>query len=282
MSVVQHEGARLGAYRGRRLFWEGMMRKDGSLGHRLYHHSYALQGNTGPKGWVHPKKVDDHPIRCGTTPGYAVQLAVMLGMSPIGLLGVDFNAAALRSTRVPSHCYGEGNPEGATGGGLFTDEPNTLFWTSVPSWARDLGVEVVNLSPFDDSPFSRGSGWARESLQDFAGRAREVEDEWRTHRHDGPRSGSGAEDPGGCQGVLDGEGPCVSDGPPASRERAPREAAAKILHDPVRPPRRDDPVREQSGGESVPATPTFNPLGREAGRGKLPIGSRQLLTRLRE
>lgn len=178
-SVLKVESGSFLRYGGRLICWDGMWRKHQDLLGAMPATCLYIASGGSPKVWRWPRAPGDGLIRVGTTPGYAIQIGVLLGMSPIGLLGVDFNAPDLKRQSLPTHCFGNGSREGATGGGAFTHANAREFYTGAFGWAKGLGSDLVNLSPLDDSPFTRQSGWPRETLAGFVTRVEEAEHEWR-------------------------------------------------------------------------------------------------------
>jgi hypothetical protein len=184
-AVLRIEHPTFRKYGGRFIFWDNLARgTNAALVRALPHATFSLTMSPGgPKTWSWPKALTDGLIRPGTTPAYAIQLAALAGMTPIGVLGVDFNAPDLRRQGAPTHCFADAKREGATGGGQFGGN-NLEFYTGANAWARNLGSKVVNLSPFDDSPFTLKSGWSRQTLGAFVEETREAEYGWRaSHQH---------------------------------------------------------------------------------------------------
>jgi len=120
--------------------------------------------------WVWPRNPGDIFIRGGATPFYAIQMLQVLGANPIGVLGVDFNEAALAAGRRATHHYGSAG--GSNGGGQLVLHREVcargLFF-----WGAHVGSRLINLSPYDDSPYtllSRRIGMPRMTTEEFANR----------------------------------------------------------------------------------------------------------------
>jgi len=168
LEVLRQEEQLLKAHEGKVLLWDGL-RKHQKLKPQLEIPGalrFPLADGKRTKTWQFARGGQDRTtLRVGTTPPYALQLAVLAGCNPIGLLGVDHSAGKTPKRNKTSHFYGHGGKLGATGGGPFTGR-NERFWKDAKTWAKNLGVKVYSLTPFEDSPFN-DSGWPKVSLGDF-------------------------------------------------------------------------------------------------------------------
>lgn len=96
-----------------------------------------------------------------TIPGPMLQMAVIMGVKRIGFIGVDLKTPGPQGS---IHFYAEGKGEGRSGTGL----PQNIDGSIAPSGclqrfgeARDMlkgRVEILNLSPWEDTPFSEVFG----------------------------------------------------------------------------------------------------------------------------
>ena len=276
--VIRKEADNCRSYRGMLLFWDRLNDPGTS---NIPGCVFALKGNTGVGQWEWPKRPQDHLIRAGTTPAYAIQLAMGCGMSPIGLLGVDFSAPSLHARKENTHSYGPGRPEGATGGGKFQGNSREFF-TRTPNEAHSRGIEVFNLSPDDNSPFTADSGWCRMSVEDFVTYTEERELAWRAHKHAGARperrQGSERErERGPKQG---GGGNPVGSAEATSRESLANAASRRDRQ--LGDDGRNLPSHQPSGSERSIAPDSLNPVGFPTSGRKLRRGNGRLQVCLRD
>jgi hypothetical protein len=168
--IMKQERESLEKHDGKLFMWEGM-RKHQKIAeikfpNALYFKLSSLK-EVRENTWA--EKPPGPIRRVGTTPPYALQLAVLAGCNPIGVIGVD-HTANNPGKNEKTHFYGNGRREGSTGGGPFTGR-NEDFWKSADTWAKSHGTSIYNLTPFDDSPFN-ASGLSRMSLKDFSFKAK--------------------------------------------------------------------------------------------------------------
>lgn len=164
-TVMVEEEARLRAFDGRLALWEGLGSTVPRLRERFPHTRFLLDGSGPPfRRW--PERLGDRLLLAGNTATYAIQLAVLLGLDPIGVLGVDFNARDLARAGRPTHGVGE-VPRRANGGGRMRTRACQGFFSGVTTWAAGHGSRLYNLSPYDDSPFTRAGWLPRLRLEHF-------------------------------------------------------------------------------------------------------------------
>jgi len=193
------------AYDGKFFTWHGFGQQSPNswiLQERVQDLRYfLLTANTGaPDKWRWPKTAEDPLIRQGTTPPYALQLAVLSKAKSVSILGIDLSAADQAKNKKDTHFYGSAHTNkswtclecravgdmsmiirrggtaicrecGAhnrmhkfqsTGGGGWNPR-HDKFFTPFPAWARSFGASAYNLSPYTDTPIHRAN-WAKLSV----------------------------------------------------------------------------------------------------------------------
>ena len=165
-SVIEVEKDRYGKFGGSFLFWDGLLKRAGvgKTTARYTAYTFTLAGNRNEKTFKIPRNPGEAYLRIGVTPAYAIQHALVVGCNPIGLVGVDFNAGEMAKNGA-SHCFGQGKDERATGGGKLREHVKRFF-VQFADRAKERGVDVFNLSPYDASPFNK-VGWPRITIQEF-------------------------------------------------------------------------------------------------------------------
>ena len=127
---------------------------------------FMLAPAGAPEQWIWPKTMNDPLIREGSTTAYAIQLAVLGGAKAVGVLGVDFSAHVSRMRgNNQTHFYGDGASIRSSGGGDWS--LHAPFYSSVHKWAAAFNTEIINLSPFPDTPINR-AGWPKMTLDEFS------------------------------------------------------------------------------------------------------------------
>ena len=89
---------------------------------------------------------------CANICGPMIQAAAILGASRIGVIGVDL----ARQKGVPSHHWGHGKTLGA-----YPPRSLTMIMRTLAKMRDELdvrGVQVLNLSPIQETPFSKVFG----------------------------------------------------------------------------------------------------------------------------
>lgn len=164
--------------------------------------AFSLAGNMGnPSTWRWPSSLEHSLVRQGTTPAYALQLALLSGAKAIGVLGVDYNAPSLLKKGKPSHFYGYAgkgyvceacgsyfsekklkidrgdqvcprchvinrvHPIHVTGGGAWTKR-EYAFYNRFRITCDNEGVPCYNLSPCRTSALAK-AGWERARIEEF-------------------------------------------------------------------------------------------------------------------
>jgi hypothetical protein len=199
-------------YPGKFLTWHGLGDQNSDLWvikDRVQDLRYFLlqSSNVPVAQWRWPKKVSDPLIRQGTTPPYALQIAVLAKAKSVSILGVDLSAPDQASKQKNTHFYGtpvqnktwvclecdvvvEANKllrrGGAaickscgaknrlhrlhsSGGGGWSDK-HDKFFRPFPAWAKSKGVESFNLSPFTDTPIHKAQ-WPKLTVEALVSRA---------------------------------------------------------------------------------------------------------------
>lgn len=162
------------------LLWDGMDRKLlPEIFRRTSTRLVALRAKTDEPWLLWPKNAHDRLIWVGNSIGYTIQLAVLMGYKTIGVLGVDFTANQIRKDgprlHARTHFYGAGYRYRSSGGGALDGRP-LEFLREAPAWAESLGASLINLSPYDDSPFTTMLGWPRMTTAEFVRRPERSDD----------------------------------------------------------------------------------------------------------
>jgi hypothetical protein len=190
-------------FKGPILTWHGLSQDIGCVSKSNARYFNLQPASPDPKAWRWPASLSDPLIREGTTPPYAVQLAVLAGAKAVGILGVDHSAPDRSQRKQETHFFGTARMSWfcrackrwlgdkpviqrnrsrvcpyddcrsenrlmrltSTGGSGWLKSHDVFYRGCLP-WANARGVELVNLSPFADTPIHR-SGWPKLSVEDF-------------------------------------------------------------------------------------------------------------------
>lgn len=117
-----------------------------------------------------PERPGDPLSRQGTSPPWWIQLAILYRANAVGVLGVDHNAPKLKRTGQASHCYtveSRDSAQNPTGGGEGLTSQQLAFYHRCKISAALRQVQLWNLSPYSDSPFTADSQWPRATLEEF-------------------------------------------------------------------------------------------------------------------
>ena len=190
------------AFKGPIFTWHGIQPDIGCLRNPEVRYFNLQPVASKPGGWRWPTAIADPLIREGTTPPYAIQLAVLSGAKAVGILGVDHSAPDRRKRGQDTHFFGtasgswhckdcstwlesksvvrrnralicpECRSEGnlmrlsSTGGHHWTDT-HKAFFNGCQAWAQSRGTLLYNLSPYVDTPIHR-AGWPKMTCEEFA------------------------------------------------------------------------------------------------------------------
>jgi len=148
-----------------------------------------------------PSTLDDPLIREGTTPPYAIQMAVLGGAKAVGILGVDHSAPDRHARGQETHFFGTVRGSwycractqwcgpkqvvrrnrarvcpncraenqlmrlASTGGGGWT-KVHDAFYKQCRQWAAARGTAMFNLSPFADTLIHKAE-WPKMTCEDL-------------------------------------------------------------------------------------------------------------------
>lgn len=164
--ILEAEEAHYKEFKGPILTWQNFRKS------WVHDRENARFFNLGPMApppkWVWPKSKNDALIREGTTTAYALQIAVLMRASAIGMIGVDFSAPDNALKKQPTHFYGDGRPIRSSGGGGY-NQIHQAFYGKFRQWAASYNVPVFNLSPFSDTPIHK-AGWPKLTVEQFVER----------------------------------------------------------------------------------------------------------------
>lgn len=163
--ILNSERSAIEAFDGPLFIWQNYEKS--SVHDKPNTRFFLLSSVSDPALWVWPKKMSDPLIRQGTTTAYCIQLAILGGARAVGILGIDFSAPQIQSTGdTTTHFYGNGVSMQSTGGGGWLPH-HAAFYSKIPAWAAQFGVQVYNLSPYKNTPIHNAQ-WPKMSLDDFS------------------------------------------------------------------------------------------------------------------
>lgn len=125
-------------------------------------------GVAKPRGdaWRWIPNLQTSVVACRNTAAYGLNLLVALGVREVAFIGVDYNAQQLhRAGEKVTHSYGRNNHAPPLG----LHDMDRDFWTFARESLPTLGIRAVNLSPYDDAPFTQ-IGWERARAEDYVRR----------------------------------------------------------------------------------------------------------------